>query len=115
MKHYKLENMIKGWFVGGFSPTAFDTDVCEIAVKKYKAGDAEEMHYHKVVTEITLVVTGRVRMLEKEWVEGDILVLEPGVATRFEALTDVINVVVKLPGVRGDKYSGHSDQTIEKL
>jgi quercetin dioxygenase-like cupin family protein len=104
MKHESLKNMVKGWFVGGFNPTAFSTDACEVAVKSYKAGDKESAHYHKVATEITLVLSGRVRMADKEWGEGDIVVLEPGDITDFEALTDAVNVVVKTPGALNDKY-----------
>jgi len=28
-----------GWFVGEFSPTAFSAEICEVAVKNYKAAD----------------------------------------------------------------------------
>jgi hypothetical protein len=35
---------------------------------------------------------------------GDIVMLEPGEPTDFEALTDVTTVVVKMPSVIGDKY-----------
>jgi hypothetical protein len=33
MNHARYEDMIKGWFVGGFNPTAFNTAACEVAVK----------------------------------------------------------------------------------
>jgi hypothetical protein len=55
---------------------------------------------------VTLIVSGRVRMKDQEWGPGDILVLDPGEATTFEALTDAVNVVVKTPSVAGDKYDG---------
>jgi quercetin dioxygenase-like cupin family protein len=106
VKHYRLEQMVKGWFVGDFSPSAYSTSDCEVAVKHYRAGDYEGIHHHRVATEITVVVSGCVRMLDREWSAGDIIVLEPGIATDFEALTDATNVVVKLPGALGDKYSG---------
>jgi len=96
--------MIKGWFVGGFSPSVFSSTDCEVAVKRYKAGDAEEKHFHKIATEITVVISGRIRMANRIWGEGDIVVLEPGEATDFEALTDCVSVVVKLPGASNDKY-----------
>ena len=104
METEKLENMIKGWFVGGFSPSAHKTDACEVAVKHYSQGDFEPSHYHKIATEITLVLTGKVRMNGREWGEGDIIVINPGDATDFEALSDVVNVVVKVPGAADDKY-----------
>jgi quercetin dioxygenase-like cupin family protein len=109
MKHFRLEDMVKGWFVGSFSPTTHSTPVCEVAVKHYKAGHHDELHHHKIATEITVVVSGRVRMLDQIWSEGDIIVLEPGTATDFEALTDAINVVVKLPSALKDKYPGRLD------
>jgi hypothetical protein len=104
MKSFHLDDMIKGWFVGDFSPVAFSTKDCEVAVKKYKAGDCEGAHHHKIATEITVVVSGQIRMVGKNWGAGDIVVVEPGTVTDFEALTDVVNVVVKVPGASDDKY-----------
>ncbi|MBL6457864.1 hypothetical protein JMJ55_21230 [Belnapia sp. T6] len=104
MKHARLEDMVKGWFVGDFAPSVLRTTACEVAVKRYKAGEAEAAHLHRVATEVTLVLSGRVRMLGREWSEGDIITIEPGEATDFLALTDAVNVVVKLPSAAGDKY-----------
>lgn len=104
MKHDRLESMVKGWFVGDFSPTVIQTTDCEVAIKEYKAGDHESAHYHKVATELTAIVSGQVRMLGREWGAGDIITIEPGEPTDFLALTDVVTVVVKVPSVKGDKY-----------
>lgn len=104
MESAKFSNMIKGWFVGPFSPTAFNTENCEVAVKEYREGDRESAHFHKIATEITMIVSGKVRMAGHEWGAGDIVVLEPGEVTDFEALTNVISVVVKVPGAKNDKY-----------
>ena len=104
MTHDRLEKMVKGWFVGAFNPTAYSTDACEVAVKKYHAGEKENAHYHKIATEITLVLTGVVRMMGQTWREGDIITLSPGVETDFEAMTDAMTVVVKTPCVPNDKY-----------
>lgn len=99
-----LEHMVKGWFVGNFEPSILKTNDVEVAVKSYKKGDKEEKHYHKIATEITVIISGRVRMFQKEWVAGDIIIAEPGDATDFEALEDTINTVVKIPGANNDKY-----------
>jgi len=104
VKKSRLEYMFKGWFVGSFSPTAYSTDSCEVAVKYYKAGDVEKSHYHKIATEVTLVVSGVIRMCGNTWKAGDIIVVEPTEITDFEAITDAINVVVKTPGVMNDKF-----------
>lgn len=104
MKLHKLEQMIKGWFVGNFQPVALSTDAFEVAIKHYRAGDREPAHVHKIATELTAIVQGRVRMLGREFQAGDIVTVEPGEASSFEALTDVISVVVKTPSVTDDKY-----------
>ncbi len=104
MRVEHLKSMTKGWFVGNFEPSLYKTNDCEVAVKNYKAGDYEDKHYHKIATEITVVVKGRVRMFDQEFGEGDIIVVEPGDATDFTAITDAMNVVVEIPGANNDKY-----------
>lgn len=104
MKKFDLTDMTRGWFVGDFEPAAIKSSSAEAAVRHYAAGDKEAWHYHKVATEITVVVSGRVRMCGGEHGPGAILVIEPGEGTDFEALTDAVTTVVKLPSVRGDKY-----------
>ena len=104
MKIAKLDDMVKGWFVGNFNPTLLKTNDVEVAVKEYKKGDKEEKHYHKIATEITIIVSGRVKMNGIEYSKGDIIVIEPNEVTDFEALEDTVNTVVKFPGVNNDKY-----------
>jgi mannose-6-phosphate isomerase-like protein (cupin superfamily) len=104
MKHHKISEMKHGWFVGSFVPTALSADEFEVALKKYKAGDFETSHHHKIAKEVTLIVEGRAIMFGHEFIAGDIIVLEPGESTSFEAITDTVTVVVKTPSVLGDKY-----------
>ena len=105
MKTARLDEMKKGWFIGDFEPTLYKTTDCEVAVKHYKKGDYEERHYHKVATELTVIVSGSVSMNGEIYMSGDIIIEEPGDITDFEALTDAVNVVVKIPGEKNDKYS----------
>jgi hypothetical protein len=104
MKHDRLERMVKGWFVGAFNPTAHFTEVCEVAVKHYCAGERESAHQHKVATEVTLILTGVVRMMGRTWQDGDIITLIPGETTDFEAITDAVTVVIKTPSITSDKF-----------
>jgi quercetin dioxygenase-like cupin family protein len=105
VKLFRLGDMTKGWFVGNFTPTALKTDAAEVAVKVYKAGDHEPRHFHKVATEVTLILSGEVRMNGTIHRAGDIILIEPGEGTDFEAITDVTTVVSKVPCVAGDKYT----------
>lgn len=105
MKIAKLQNMIKGWFIGNFEPSLLKTNDVEVAVKTYKKGDYEAKHYHKVATEFTCIISGRVKMNGIEYEAGDIIVMEPNEVTDFECLVDgTTNVVVKFPGANNDKY-----------
>lgn len=104
MKTSKLSEMKMGWFIGNFEPTLCKTNDCEVAVKTYQKGDYEDKHYHRIATEYTVIVKGKVKMFDAEFSEGDIIVVEPGDATDFTALEDTVNVVVKMPGANNDKY-----------
>lgn len=104
MKTARLSEMTKGWFIGDFAPTLFRTQACEVAVKSYRAGDAESAHYHKIATEFTVITQGEVEMNGVRYATGDIIVIEPGDVTDFRAITDVTTTVVKIPGAPNDKY-----------
>ena len=105
MKSAKLENMVKGWFIGDFTPSLLKTQDVEVAVKTYHKGDYEGAHFHKIATEYTVIVSGRVRMNGIDYQKGDIVIMEPGEVTDFESLEDeTTNVVVKIPGAQNDKY-----------
>lgn len=104
MKTAHLDDMTKGWFVGNFEPAVYRTKQCEVALKRYHKGDSEARHYHKIATEITVIVSGTVCMFDTLYSSGDIIIVEPGDMTSFEAVTDTVNVVVKIPGENNDKY-----------
>ena len=104
MKTAKLKDMTRGWFVGNFEPSVYKTNDVEVAVQQYEAGDYEQWHYHKIATEITVIITGEVKMNGKKYRAGEIVLIEPGEGTDFLAVTEVVNVVVKIPGVNNDKY-----------
>jgi len=106
MQTAKMSEMVKGWFVGDFSPTVLATQAAEVGIKHYKAGDKDNLHYHKIATEITVVLNGRVRMNGQEYGEGSIVVIEPMESVAFEAVQNTTIVVVKVPGASNDKYLG---------
>lgn len=104
MDVFSLDEMIRGWFVGGFEPTIYKTTDVEVALQKFKTGDYEESHCHKIATEITVIVSGKAEMKGEVYGEGSIIRINPGEYTDFKALEDTVTAVVKLPGVLNDKY-----------
>lgn len=104
MKKFRIEDFTRGWFVGDFYPTIIKTQDVEVAIQNYEAGHKEDEHTHKIATELTCIVSGRVRISGKEYVSGDIIKISPGEFSKFHALEDTTTVVVKHPGAKNDKY-----------
>ncbi len=104
MKKARLEDMTRGWFIGNFDPVVLRTAAFEMGVKRYRAGEKEQRHYHRLAVEVTVIVSGTVKMNGIEYTEGDIIALDPGDATDFVAVTDAVTCVAKMPSVLGDKY-----------
>ncbi len=105
MNVFNLKDFNRGWFVGDFIPTLMPTGDIEIAVKRYKAGESEGRHVHKIATELTLIVSGKVRMNNEEYIADDIIEILPNEPTDFFAIEDTVTLVVKTPSVPNDKYS----------
>jgi len=101
---FKLDAMVRGWFVGNFTPSAAATRDVEVGIKTYNAGDFEAAHFHKVATEVTVILDGIAEMCGRRFASGDIVKLLPGEVTEFKAITNVTTIVVKLPSLASDKY-----------
>lgn len=104
MQIYQLDSMKRGWFVGDFCPSVIKTEGFEVGIKYYNQGDYEELHHHKIATEITVIVSGSVKMNNRTYKKGDIIVLEPNESSDFLALSECITAVVKIPSAKNDKY-----------
>jgi hypothetical protein len=104
MEKLNINSYINGWFIGNFEPTTNQTNDFEVAIKRYKAGDYEKEHHHKIATEITVIVEGEVEMNGIKYIKDDIIKIEPYESTDFKCITDVVTVVVKTPSVNNDKY-----------
>lgn len=105
MKKFNLNDMVGGWFVGDFEPSAFKTENFEVAIKKYKKNDYEKKHVHYKADELTVIVTGKVKMNGIEYSSNDIIYINAGEPTDFEVLSEeVITVVVKTKSIKNDKF-----------
>jgi len=104
MKLFHLKNFIGGWVVGNFDPSIIKTDQFEVAIKHYKEGQLEQRHLHKLAEEITIIVSGKVRMNSVMYTSGDIVFIDKDESTDFEVLQDTITCVIKIPSILNDKY-----------
>jgi quercetin dioxygenase-like cupin family protein len=105
MKNFKLNNFTRGWIVGDFENSVIRMKEAEFCVKHFKAGEKENKHYHKLTSEITVVVSGKVKMNDVEYGPDDIIVMEPGEPTDFEALTDCTTIAFRNGSFPKDKFN----------
>lgn len=99
-----LDEYFKGWLVGDFVPCLFNSKDVEVGLKYYKKGDFESSHVHKIITEYTIIVSGKVTMNGVEYKEKDIVKVAPNTYTDFVCLEDAITLVIKTPSIPTDKY-----------
>lgn len=102
----RLPEYVGGWFLGDFTPTLERNPHVEVCVKRYAAGTIEAVHYQRISTEHTLIISGLCRLGGVELGPDDIATIPPGEPAGFEALTDVILVAVKMPSLPDDKFFG---------
>ena len=103
MRKYDFNKMKGGWFIGNFEPTAFKTTDCEVAYVKHEEGDTWVKHYHNLLTEINLVISGRVKINDEIFVAGDIFVVEPKEIVDPLFLENTELIVTKTPSIIDDK------------
>ena len=106
MKKILLKDFKKGWIVGNFEPSLLKSKDVEVAIQSYKAGEEEAEHYHKIGTEISLLVAGSASFNGKNINEGDGFIIYPKESNKFRAITACKVLVVKYPSNSSDKYLG---------
>ena len=107
MKIDKFKDMKGGWFIGNFEPSAYKNKDFEVAVHFHEAGEDHEKHYHKISTEINLLMQGRMSVdkdEEKILVPGDIFTIHPNEIVYPNFYEDCAILVIKVPSSIGDKY-----------
>lgn len=103
MKSVRLENTGKrGWFVGGFPEAAFETDDVEVCYCIEEAGSGIK-HYHTKCTEIILIISGKAMCQGNIYVDGDILIFEPGDINDMVYIDKTIMIGLKVPAGKDDK------------
>jgi len=105
MKKYNFNDMKGGWFIGDFEPTAYRTPDCEVAYVKHYKNQEWEKHFHKIATEITYIIRGKIKINDEVFSPGDIFVIEPNEIADPKFLEDSDVIVVKVPSNTNDKFN----------
>ena len=80
MKKYRIEDFMRGWFIGNFEPSLLKKDF-EVGLLSFDKEHIHTPHFHKKNTEFNLVISGKVRINDQIFVEGDIFIIEPYVVS----------------------------------
>ena len=106
MKKIFMKDFVRGWLVGDFEPSLMKSKEIEVAVQSYKKGDEEPQHFHKIGTEVSILVSGSASFNESVIKEGEGVVINPKESNIFKALSDCKVLVIKYPSEPKDKYLG---------
>mgnify|MGYP001181885280 FL=1 len=103
-KILNIEKFIGGWLVGDFEPSLIKTKELEVGVKKIPAGTLGDGHYHKLLTEFTVIIEGHAIDNDKNYFDGDIIVLKPYEKNFTKFIKDTIILSIKSKSIPNDKY-----------
>lgn len=103
LKRFKLnESGDRGWYIGDFDSAVYRTKDFEVNYQENTSRVAPT-HKHERVTEIFLVLEGKMKINDELFGAGDICLLEPGDINKIEYLEPTKTVTIKTPALPTDK------------
>lgn len=105
MKIIKDVDQFKGgWFVGAFTPTAYNTTAVEVSYKTHYKDEIWPAHYHLLSDEINYLIQGEMEINGELLSAPCVFIIYKGETAAPKFFTDVKVIVVKIPGILNDKY-----------
>lgn len=95
--------LVGGWFIGDFEPSAYRTKDFEVCYKIHPKGEKWPTHCHEHSIEINYLIRGCMRINDVLLEAETIFILEKGEFAKPEFLEDCELIVVRVPSVPGDK------------
>jgi dTDP-glucose pyrophosphorylase len=103
-KTLDMSTMHRGWFIGDFLPTAYQTDQFEVGFLRHCKDEKWPVHFHKKAIEINYLVSGKMKLNHKILNKGDLFIFDKGEIACPIFLEDCEILCVKVPSSIGDKY-----------
>ena len=103
MKKFRIEEFTKGWIIGNFDPAIYKTNEIEIGMKNFLADETEPSHFQNIATEITMVSSGSIEINGSVFIEGDVILIEPGEISSFKSISASKLLCIKYPSIPSDK------------
>lgn len=105
MRTAKINDMVRGWFIGDFEPSVLRTKDFEVGILSHKKDEVWPEHYHKIATEYNVLISGKMLIRDTIIEPGTIFILDPDEVADPKFLEDCTVVTVKTPSLIGDKYN----------
>lgn len=102
--------IVGGWFIGDFEPSAYRTKDFEVCYKIHPQGEKWPAHKHEESIEINYLIIGKMTINEVYLEAPTIFILEKGEVAKPEFLEDCELIVVRVPSVPGDKIVVKGEQ-----
>ena len=104
MKRFSLaDSGARGWFIGDFDSAVHRTKDFEVCYQDNPRSKPAS-HIHYLLTEITLIISGRALVNGEIFTAGEIHVLYPGDNSQIEYLEQTQVLTIKTPSVPNDKH-----------
>lgn len=100
----KIQDYVRGWFIGDFEPTILRTKDFEVGVLTHPKGEKWPAHYHKKSIEYNVLISGKMVVQGKELNSGDVFVFEKEEIADPIFIEDCTVVCVKVPSIPSDKF-----------
>ena len=97
---------LSGWYIGSFEPSLVSSNEIEVGTKLVPAGTRPDYHYHKIKREITVVLSGSIKLESSGEIvtSGSAIILEPFEKNDQIFLEDTLILVINTPSAQSDKH-----------
>ena len=103
MKVYSLDDMVRGWFVGDFSPAIVTTPFFELGVLTRKKGENCHNHIHISSTEVNVLLDGKMTLNGTDLKQNDVFILDKNEESDATFHEDCRILVLRVPSITNDK------------
>ena len=103
MKIDRVVDFTRGWIIGDFEPSIFQTKDFEVGIHYHLKGLNPAPHIHREVTEYNVLLEGKLICNGEEMYEGEIFTIEKGEVADIDFLTNCKIVCIKVPSIPNDK------------
>jgi len=105
MRMDRIERFKNGWFIGDFEPSLIRTKDFEISLMTHEKDAYIPLHYHHLVEEMNVFVSGSMTCNGCVLIPGDIFIFEKDEVSDCVVHEKSTILVVKAPSIIGDKYN----------